>query len=255
MMKLKPSKSTSRASGRVSLGLLTLAICALPLLAGRALAAEESPAPEQESSRPKAASGLQATSLARTEFEVAIVQYWSLGPLLRAEAVMGGHNVVTVVNGDFYYAYDALTNSGYRIRRSPEAIARDATRERPFGMQLQEILEQGGEKVREENFEGVGVDVYRVTDDLGRRTLWVRKEASHVPVRLDTFDRARGRTGRLDWINWLAGLSIPESYFMPPAEAKLEEFDSYEAYIARLMEGPVPPTRPLFLDLLGARKR
>ena len=254
MTKFKPSKSKS--SGRTALRLLILALWVLPLFASGALGADdESPAPKQDSSWPKGVRGLQATSLTRTEFEVAIVQYWSLGPLLRAEAVMGGHNVVTVVNGDFYYAYDALTNSGYRIRRSPDAIVRDATRERPFGMQLQEILEQGGEKVREEVFEGVAVDVYRITDDLGRRTLWVRKEPGHVPIRLETFDRARGRTGRLDWINWLAGLSIPESFFMPPADAKLEEFQSYEAYVARLMEAPVPPARPFFPDLLGAASR
>jgi outer membrane lipoprotein-sorting protein len=238
--------------------LLALGICLGSFLAAVApAAAAEKPPPEQSHSWPKPTeeAGLQATSLARTDFEVAIVQYWSLGPLLRAEAVIGGHNIVTVVNGDFYYAYDALTSTGYRIRRTPEAIAADSSRERPFGLQFQEILDQGGEKVREESFEGVSADVYRVTDEHGRRTLWVRQDSSRVPIRLETYDRTRARTGRLDWINWLEGVKLSKSFFVPPSEVKLEEFDSYEEYLLRLVEGPVPPARPFFHDLLGGRLR
>lgn len=195
--------------------------------------------------------GLQATSMTRTEYGVAIVQYWSLGPRLRAEAVVNGHNVITVVNGAFYYAYDSLEGRGYRIRRSPAAIDADAERLRPFGLQLQKILAEGGEKIREESFEGIPVDVYRVTDDEGRRTLRVPTgDPNQIPISLETYDRSRGRTVRLDWINWLTGLKVPESFFIPPPNVELEEFESYQDYRIRLAEGPIPPAFPFFKELL-----
>jgi hypothetical protein len=37
--------------------------------------------------------GFWATSRARTDYEVVVVQYWSVGPLLRAEAVTRGQNM------------------------------------------------------------------------------------------------------------------------------------------------------------------
>ena len=196
--------------------------------------------------------GLQATSMTRTDYGVAVVQYWSLGPRLRAEAVVSGHNVVTVVNGAFYYAYDSLEGRGYRIRRSRAAIEADGERLRPFGLQLQEILAEGGEKIREETFEGIPVDVYRVTDDEGRRTLRVPTgDPNQIPISLETYNRSRGHTVRLDWINWLTGMNVPESFFMPPPNVELEEFESYDDYRIRLAEeGPIPPALPFFKDLL-----
>ncbi len=198
--------------------------------------------------------GFWATSRARTDYEVVIVQYWSVGPLLRAEAVTRGQNIVTLVNGDYYYAYDALTNSGYRIRRTAGAIAADSGRKRPFGMHLQEILDRGGEKIREDTFGGIPVDVYRLTNDEERRTLWVQKESDSIPVRIETYDRRRGRTARLDWINWLSGLKVPPSFFAPPVEVKFEEFDSYQDFLVRLAAGSVPPAPPFFQELIENRR-
>ncbi len=246
-------------------GSIAVVLVALALFFGLFLGSGASAEDSQETSKagsatPPAtpgaspATGFQATSLARTAYEVIIVQYWSLGPLLRAEAVMSGHNIVTVVNGDFYYVYDSLTNSGYRIRRAVDAIAADAGRKRPFGMQLEEILAHGGEKIREETFEGVPVEVYRMTNDEERRTLWVQKNSDAIPIRIETYERAQARTARLDWINWLTGLNVPRSFFSPPSQVKFEEFESYEAYLLRLAQGPVLPAPPFFHELIEVRQ-
>jgi len=237
---------------------LVLFLCPWP---GSEASAEDSKKTPKASSKSLAANsedsqgmGYQATSLARTAYEVIIVQYWSLGPLLRAEAVMSGHNIVTVVNGDYYYVYDSLTNSGYRIRRAPEVVAADANRKRPFGMQLEEILAYGGEKIREETFEGVPVEVYRMTNDEERRTLWVQKNSDAIPIRIETYERKQARTARLDWLNWLTGLKVSESFFSPPSEVVFEEFESYDAYLLRLTKGPVPPAPPFFHELIQVRR-
>jgi len=194
--------------------------------------------------------GIQATSLARTEYEVVVAQYWSLGPLLRAEAVIGGSNVVTVVDGETYAVFDALTNRGYRVKRSADAKARDAIRKRPFGLHLQEILDQGGERIREEKSDGIDVDVYRVTDEQGRRTLWARAGEDQIPIRLETYERSRGRTGRLDWINWLEGVEIPVAFFAPPSEVVFEDFDSFEEFQIRAAQSPLSPAPPFFPELI-----
>jgi len=255
MMKLRLSASRPDLCAVFLLLGLVLPPAVAPL--GTALAADMD---KQESSDSKAENpvpidvGFWATSRARTDYEVVIVQYWSVGPLLRAEAVTRGQNIVTLVNGDYYYAYDALTNSGYRIRRTAGAIAADSGRKRPFGMHLQEILDQGGEKIKEETFGGIPVDVYRLTNDEERRTLWVQKESDSIPVRIETYDRRRGRTARLDWINWISGLKVPPSFFVPPVEVKFEEFDSYQDFLVRLAAGSVPPAPPFFQELIENRR-
>ena len=194
--------------------------------------------------------GIQATSRTRDAYEIFIIQYWALGSRLRAEAVVRGQNVVTVVSGEFYYAWNALTNLGYRIRRPPEAIAADAKRSRPFALQLEQILAEGGEKIRDETIEGIEVEVYRVTDEKGRRTLQVQKGPGQIPVRLEAYDRTTGGEWRLDWINWIAGVMIPEPFFEPPSEVKFEQFESYDGYRLRQAEQHVQPGRPFFPELI-----
>jgi outer membrane lipoprotein-sorting protein len=241
----------------VSSLLLAMSLVLLTL-AGAVASTKKEASPSAQAALPAAAApgsekaslGIQATSRSRDAFEVFIIQYWALGARLRAEAVVRGHNVVTVVNGEFYYAYDALTNAGYRIRRPPEAIAADSKRSRPFALQLEQILSEGGEKIRDETIEGIEVEVYRVTNDEGRRTLWVQKESSRIPIRLEAYDRATGSEWRLDWINWVLGVVIPESYFKPPSEVKLEEFESYDDYRLSQAVRPVPPGPPFFPELI-----
>ncbi|MCS5636059.1 MAG: hypothetical protein NZ990_06045 [Myxococcota bacterium] len=249
---------SSRHSARAaSCLLLAMSLALLAVAETAASTKEEAPLAAQAAlpgapglGSEEASLGLHATSRTRDAFEIAIVQYWALGSRLRAEAVVRGHNVVTLVNGEFYYAYDALTNVGYRIRRPPEAIAADAKRLRPFGLQLAQLLAEGGEKIRDDTMEGIEVEVYRVTDGEGRRTLWVQKQSSRIPIRLEAYDRATGRDRTFDWINWVPGVRIPESYFEPPSDVKFEEFESYDQYRLRYAERPVAPGRPYFPELI-----
>jgi hypothetical protein len=255
MMKLRLSASRPDLCAVFLLLGLVLPPAMAPL--GTALAADmdkQTPSDSKAENPVPIDVGFWATSRARTDYEVVVVQYWSVGPLLRAEAVTRGQNIVTLVNGDYYYAYDALTNSGYRIRRTAGAIAADSGRKRPFGMHLQEILDQGGEKIREDTLGGIPVDVYRLTNDEERRTLWVQKESDAIPVRIETYDRRRGRTARLDWVNWLSGLKVPPSFFAPPVEVKFEEFDTYQDFLVRLAAGSVPPAPPFFQELIENRR-
>jgi hypothetical protein len=198
--------------------------------------------------------GFFATTMGQSGFEVVLVHYWSKGTRFRSETVVAGHPIVTLVRGDEYYTWDALTREGYVVRRTASAIAADARRPRPFGTELNELVAEGGEKIRSETLNGVRVDVYRVTDEDGRRTLWVDAERLDLPIRLETYDRASGRTGRLDWLNWIPGLVMPDTFFEPPEGLNLRRYESYEAYIEQLGRAPTPPTPPLFHYLLHERE-
>jgi len=67
-----------------------------------------------------------AQALAQGPGALNITHFWSKGSRLRAETVISGRKVVTLVNGDWYYAYDATKGLGIRVHRTPEAIANDA---------------------------------------------------------------------------------------------------------------------------------
>jgi hypothetical protein len=196
------------------------------------------------------ASGYFATTLGRTDFDIVIVHYWSKGSLFRAETVISGHPIVTIVSGGMYYTYDGLTKEGYAVPRTKAALAGDSKRNRPFGNDRDDLLEAGGEKIRSESLNGIEVDVYRVTDDKGRRTLWSSAGSLGLPVRLETYHRQSGHTGKLDWITWIPGIQIKEAFFETSPDLKLVRFESYEAYITALQQGPVDPVPPLFHYLL-----
>ena len=105
---------------------------------------------QQQEAPPSAAPTLPtwyAQALATTEIGINVTHFWSKGPKLRAETVILGRRIVTIVNGDSYIAYDVLLRRGIIIGRSAAAIARDAPDRRPFGRELEQILGQGGEKV------------------------------------------------------------------------------------------------------------
>jgi hypothetical protein len=220
--------------------------CAAPTSAVRSGDADEARAGVAPSSQE---AGYFATTLGRSEFEMVLVQYWSKGARFRAETIVTGHPIITVVDAGWYYTWDGLTGEGYAIKRDEAAIAADQRRGRPFGMELRELRDQGGTKIQSEELGGVQVDVYRVTDAAGRRTLWIDAE-QELPVRLETFSRATGRTGTLDWISWIPGLVIPDAFFQPATDLALIRFESYAAYLDGLARAPIPPAPPLFHYLL-----
>jgi hypothetical protein len=180
--------------------------------------------------------------------------FWSDGPKLRSEMVVKGHKIVTIVNGDTYYAYDAVWGRGVAIRRAPEAIAADASGERPFGRELDVLLEQGAEKVGEVTDEGpLCCDVYRVTDRNGKREIWVSQDGRRLPVRVEIFNRATGRTAHKDFVYWINGIDISDGFFEPEEAIELERYTLEEYLLRRARDGTVGPVPILLPDLLHGK--
>jgi hypothetical protein len=195
-----------------------------------------------------------AQALARGDAGLNVTHFWSKGPLLRAETVISGHKIVTIVNGEWYYAFDALLNQGMAIRREAAAIARDAPERRPFGNEYEILLEQGAEKVGEEVLLGRPSGIFRVTDHGGRRELWVTLDEARLPLRVEIFERSTGRKRYTDYINWRSALYIPDAFFEPAPGVDLERMD-FDAYVQRSIQtGPVGPVPVLYSDLLRVKR-
>lgn len=176
-----------------------------------------------------------------------VIRYWSKGQWMRAQTLIGGHPIVTIVRDGHYIGYDELAGTGVRIERAPQAIAEDRARPRPFGNDLDELKRQGADKVEETTRAGVEVEIWRKTDAAGRRKLWVTKSEPQLPMRLETFVRAGGDTITTEYSGWSKGLPIPDSFFEAPANVKLERLD-YAAFLDAAAAGPVGPV--LYPDLL-----
>jgi hypothetical protein len=195
-----------------------------------------------------------AETVAQSERGFLVTHYWSKGAKLRAETVIQGHRIVTMVSGELYTIVDALTLEGVAIRRSPAAIAEDAKRGRPFASELDDVLADGGEKVGEQLVNGVQTDVYRATDARGKSTVWVTRDEPRFPVRTEYYSRVTKQESTTSYVNWLSGLPIPDAFFEPDASVKLEHV-SYDEYVARTSKEPVGPAPVLFRHLLhGERK-
>jgi len=184
-----------------------------------------------------------------------VTNFWSRGPQLRAETVVGGHKIITIVSGRTYYAFDALAMSGVAIERAQEAIDEDAEGRRPFGNELEAILAQGAEKVREEVVLGTNCDVYQVTDDYGRRILWVSKGRWELPVRIEIFSRKSGDKQLTDFLDWSNGIPITDEFFVPHPAVVFENYTLQEYIDHTQNVGPVGSVPVLYADLLHGRRR
>jgi hypothetical protein len=194
-----------------------------------------------------------AQALARGEAGLNVTHFWSKGPLLRAETVVAGHKVITIVNGEWYYAYDGLTGRGLAIRRDPEARAKDSPTRRPFGNEYDSLVRQGAELVREEDLMGRPTGVYRVTDELGKRELWATLDEQRLPLRIEIYDRRTSRRRYTDYVNWQTQLAIPDGFFQPEASARLERMELEEYLTRTATEGPTGPVPVLYANLLHVR--
>jgi len=194
-----------------------------------------------------------AQALARGPGGLNVTHFWSKGSKLRAETVVAGRKVVTLVNGDWYYAYDATRGLGVQIRRAPEAIAKDAPYRRPFGNEAVKLIRNGAERIREENYHGRDVEVYQITDQMGRRTVWATKDALNIPLRVEMYSRRTASQQSTDYTDWLTGLTLSETYFEvdPNVEIKTYEFDEYMHWMAKT--GSLGPVPVLYTDLLRGR--
>ena len=160
--------------------------------------------------------------------------------------------VLTIVNGAYYYTIDVLEQVGVRIERNPLATAVDGRYSRPFADEWEELVAAGGEKVKEETIAGRVAEVWRITNNSGRRTVWVSHEKPMVPIRVETYDRSTGRQDSVDYLNWQLGLKIPDQFFEPPLGVDIQTFE-YDEYVAAARKGPVGPAPPLYRQLLHGR--
>jgi hypothetical protein len=221
------------------------------LLAALAAAASHAADPA-----PPAAPGTStwfAQVLAHSEAGLNVTYFWSKGAKLHAETVIAGRRITTLVSGNTYYAYDAVGQDGVAITRSPKAIAADARGQRPFGREFENLVTQGAERIRDEDLMGRPCEVFRLTDQLGRRELWVTKDPKRLPVRIIIFRRDTGRTVTTEYLNWLTGLSIADGFFEPEPSIALERLD-FDTFMQRSSTGePVGPVPVLYTDLLVGR--
>jgi outer membrane lipoprotein-sorting protein len=210
----RPQRSTAPARG-LALACLAAALWA----AGAARAVEpETWHAETLTSSPR---GVQAT------------QYWSKGPgRMRAETVVAGHRLVTIVNGDVYYAVNATLGSAVAIKRSERAIAETKKRPRLVGIEGFMIRERGGEKIGSEPISGRMCDVYKQTDSDGRRQVWVQQDGDDLlPLRVEFYNRRAGALIRTDYVQWAAGLELPDRLFEPDPRFSLVELE-YEEFVS-----------------------
>jgi outer membrane lipoprotein-sorting protein len=212
-------------------------------------------ADEADGKRPLAAAPTwYAQALTRGEAGLNVTHFWSKGPWLRAETVVAAHKIVTIVRGDRYYAYDGLTGEGLAIRRELATVAVDRAERRPFGREYEILVGQGAEQIREETLMGRRTGVYRVTDNLGRRELWVTLDELRIPLRLEIFDRNSGAQRITDYVNWQSDLDIPDAFFTPDPQAALQQMD-YSEYLRRSSaEGAVGPVPVFYTTLLYTKK-
>jgi hypothetical protein len=241
-------------------GLALWLTSALALVAAPGLARTDAKKPERAAA---AAAGAKAPgargeaptwfalALAHSELGINVAYFWSKGAKMRAETVIAGHKIVSIVNGDVYTAFDATSREGIAIGRAPEAIAKDAPGRRPFGREVEVIVGQGGEKVGEEEIGGRLCERYRVTDDAGRREVWVTKDELRLPVRLQIYTRLSGKTIHTDFVNWAAELPIDDAFFEPDADLRLTRL-SYLEFSERQF-APIGPVPILYMDLLTGR--
>ncbi|MCP4039686.1 MAG: hypothetical protein GY733_22270 [bacterium] len=192
-----------------------------------------------------------------TDFGIVTTHYWSKGVMFRAATILAGHPVTTIVNGPRYSVYDALLGTGATIERNADAVAKDAQRGRPFGRELDDLLEAGGEKVSDGSLpEGEGgYEVYQLTNANGRRRVMVTLSDPPLPFRVETFVRENGATGILEYAGWQRGLEIQDSLFQLPDTIVFEQV-SYDDYTRRVRNEPIGPAPIYYRDLLhGSRSK
>lgn len=227
-------------------------LIALPL-AFAAHAADEKKKKDAEPAE-KPATRWYAQRITHGDTGVAVEHYWSSGRKLRAEIVVGGVSVLTIVNGEFYNIIDVTNQRGVRIRRAPEAIALDAKRPtaRPFGRDGEELAAKGAEIVRSDNLAGRPARVLRITDDVGKREVWITDDKKQLPLRVEFWARESGVHTTTDYIDWIADPPVADGFFEPDPRIELETVE-YAAYLERIGKEPVGPAPVMFAPLLHGK--
>ncbi len=185
-----------------------------------------------------------------------VTQYWSKGrDKLRAETVIAGHRLLTLVNGDTYYTLDLVTGKAVAIERSAKARKDDGTFPRPFAREGWVIDRRGGEKVSEEPLAGSMCDVWRHTTPHGRRVVWVRQEEAQdrIPLRSEVYDRNSTATVKTDYVQWAAGMDLADRFFEPDPRLEVVRM-GYDEYLKRSGDGDIGIPPVLHANLLHGSK-
>jgi hypothetical protein len=235
----------TRHPTRCAVRLLAAGVC----LAAWGAGAEVHPAetPPDEASPAEAVWYAQRVSSGDTP--VNVEHLWSKGRRFRSETVWLGHPITTIVHGERYVIVDRLTRTGVSIQRSAVAVRQDASRARPFGHEYEALARAGAEKIGTERVAGRPCDLYRLTNDEGRREVCVTPEEDHLPVFRRVWMRASGRSAETSYVEWLRDVDVPDWFFEPEPGVTLEHF-TYEQYVERAPKERIGPAPPFFRELL-----
>jgi hypothetical protein len=193
-----------------------------------------------------------ATRITSGDVPLYIEYLWSKGPKFRAQTVLGGHPILTLVSGDRYVMVDVMAGRGVSIQRSPAALALDAQRARPFAHEYEMLMAQGAEKVGLEERAGRRCEVWRSTEVERRRELCVTADGARLPLEYQESDRGAVATATTRYVDWSRDLPIPDAFFEPDPRVQLERID-YESYVRRSAKEQIGPAPPLFRDLLHGK--
>jgi len=189
-----------------------------------------------------------AEALTQSDLGIESSYLWSKGRKMRADSVIAGVPVVTIVNGPTYYAIDARSLVGTAIERAPKALANDAKGGRPFLNDGERMIAMGGEKISSERIAGRPCDVYRLTDTEGKKTIWMTQDGLHLPVKIELYGRQSGQLSTTI-INWSRGFEVPDTFFEPDPRVTLERL-SYQDYVNRARERAPSAVPVMYGDLL-----
>ena len=178
-----------------------------------------------------------------------VERLWSKGAWLRAEVTFGGHPIQTFVKGDRYVIVDAMTGKGISIQRSPKSVAADASRGRPFGQEQKAITSAGGEKVKTEGQGSGACDLYRLTDQAGRREVCVSTGEDKVPLVARIWNRQSGAESEIQYLAWAKDVPAEDAFFAPDPRVQLESFTT-DAYLEKARQGAVGPAPVMYPELL-----
>lgn len=212
------------------------------------------PAPEKASplpaGKPPEMNTWYAQVLAHSPVGINVTHFWSKDRKLRAETVIAGRRIVTIIDETTYYTYDLLVRTGIAVQRSQVAVAQDAERQRPFGNEYSALIRQGAESIGSDQLGGQEVEVFQITDNRGRRKLWVTDDERRLPLRVFAFQRGQGREMTTDYLNWQRGIPILNAFFLPEPGVDIATL-SYEEYVEKQSQRvPLGPVPVLYSDML-----
>jgi len=189
-----------------------------------------------------------AEAITQSDLGIESTYLWSKGRKLRADTVVAGVPVVTIVNGSTYYAINGRSMVGTAIERSPKALANDAKGGRPFLNDGDRMIAMGGEKIGSERIAGRPCDTYRLTDSDGKKTIWMTQDNLHLPVKIEQYGRVEGQTATTI-INWSRDFEVSDTFFEPDPRITLDRL-SYDEYVKRSREKLPSAVPVLYRDLL-----